>query len=169
EVRGWREDFAEHQCDGARTGGHGRPTPLPVKEQTMKFMLISYATKDWEAGLPPGPKLVAAIPPPFEKKTTGASLLSTGGLAPSSMGAKVRVSGGTVVVTDGPFAETKEVVGGFAIVEAGSKEEAIAIAKGFWELHVDVLGRSYEGGGEIRQMFHLEECTPQGERGAEPK
>jgi len=66
-----------------------------------------------------------------------------------------------VLVTDGPFAETKEIVGGFAIVDASSKEEAIAIAKGFWQLHVDVLGPSYEGGGEIRQMFHQEECAPQ--------
>ena len=126
----------------------------------MKFMLISYATKDWEAGLPPDPRLVAAIPRLYEKMPNGASLLATGGLAPSSIGAKVRVSGGNVVVTDGPFAETKELVGGFAIVEASSKEEAIAIARGFWELHVEVLGPSYEGGGEIRQMFHLEECAP---------
>src|SRR5262245_47448268 len=91
------------------------------REQTMKFMLISYATKDWEAGQPPDPKLVAAIPRLFEKLPKGASLLSTGGLAPSSMGAMVRVAGGKVVVTDGPFSEAKEVVGGFAIVEAGSK------------------------------------------------
>ena len=135
----------------------------------MKFMLISYSTKDWEAGQPPDPRLVAAIPRLYEKMPKGASLVSTGGLAPSSMGAKVRVSGGNVVVTDGPFAETKELVGGFAIVEAASKEEAIAIAKRFWELQVEVLGPSYEGGGEIRQMFHLEECTPRGERIAEPK
>src|SRR5262245_8858253 len=135
----------------------------------MKFMLISYATKDWEAGLPPDPRLVAAIPRLYDKMPKGASLLSTGGLAPSSMGAKVRVSGGNVVVTDGPFAETKELVGGFAIVEAASIEEAIAVAKGFWELHVEVLGPSYEGGGEIRQMFHLEECNPHGERVTETK
>jgi hypothetical protein len=133
---------------------------IPDKEAKMKFMLISYATKDWEAGRPPDPRLVAAIPRLYEKMPKGASLLSTGGLAPSSMGAKVRVSGGNVEVTDGPFAETKELVGGFAIVEASSKEEAIAIARGFWELHVEVLGPSYEGGGEIRQMFHLEECAP---------
>src|SRR5262245_58103959 len=126
----------------------------------MKFMLISYATKDWEAGLPPDPRLLAAIPRLYEKMPKGASLISTGGLAPSSMGAKVRVSRGKVAVTDGPFTETKEVLGGFAIVNAGSKEEAIAIAKGFWELHVEALGPSYEGGGEIRPMFHQEECEP---------
>jgi hypothetical protein len=142
---------------------------IPNQEAKMKFMLISYATKDWEAGLPPDPRLVAAIPRLYEKLPKGASLLSTGGLAPSSMGAKIQVSGGNVVVTDGPFAETKELVGGFAIVEASSKEQAIAIASGFWDLHVKVLGPSYEGGGEIRQMFHLEECAPQSERGVEPK
>src|SRR5262245_52071029 len=125
----------------------------------MKFMLISYATKDWEAGLPPDPRLLAAIPRLYEKMPKTAALISTGGLAPSSIGAKVSVSGGNVVVTDGPFTETKEIVGGYAIVDASSKEEAIAIAKGFWQLHVDVLGPSYEGGGEIREMFHREECA----------
>src|SRR5262249_11031453 len=135
---------------------------IPNQEAKMKFMLISYATKDWEAGLWPDPRLVAAIPRLYEKMPKGVTLLSTGGLAPTPMGAKVRVSGGDVVVTDGPFAETKEIVGGFAIVEAASMEEAIAISKGFWDLHVEVLGPSYEGGGEIRQMFHLEECSPRG-------
>jgi hypothetical protein len=119
----------------------------------MKFMLISYATKDWEAGMPPDPRLLAAIPQLSEKMPKGCTLVGTGGLAPSSMGAKVRVSGGKVLVTDGPFAETKEIVGGYAIVEVNSKEEAFAIARQFWQLHVDVLGPSYEGGGEILQCF----------------
>src|SRR5262245_38517984 len=56
------------------------------QEANVKFMLISYATKDWEAGLPPDPRLVAAILRLYEKMPKGASLLSTGGLAPSSMG-----------------------------------------------------------------------------------
>src|SRR5215468_4184525 len=127
----------------------------------MKFMLISYATKDWEAGLPPDPRLLAAIPRLSEQMPKSSALIGTGGLAPSAMGAKVRVSGGKVLVTDGPFAETKEIVGGYAIVDVSSKEEAIAIARDFWQLHVDVLGPAYEGGGEIRQMFHQEECSPQ--------
>src|SRR5262249_15472303 len=135
----------------------------------MKFMLISYAAFCLKKKMPPDPRLVAALPRPYGRSPKCAFSLSPVGLAPSAMGPKVRVSGGNVVVTDGTFAETKELVGGFAIVEAGSKEEAIAIAKGFWELLVEVLGPSYEGGGEIRQMFHLEECTPQGERVAEPK
>jgi hypothetical protein len=135
--------------------------PTPNKEQTMKFMLISYATKEWEAGAAPDPRLLAAIPRLWEKMPKGGALLGTGGLAPSSMGAEVRVSGGKVLVTDGPFAESKEVIGGYAIVDVNSLEEAISISKEFFQLHVDVLGPSYEGGGEIRQMFHQEECGPQ--------
>jgi hypothetical protein len=130
----------------------------------MKFMLISYATKDWEGGALPDQRLLAAIPRLWEKMPQGGALIGTGGLAPSSMGAKVRVSGGKVAVTDGPFTETKEIVGGYAIVDVNSKEDAITIAKEFWQLHVDVLGPSYEGGGEIRQMFHQEECGPKHER-----
>lgn len=126
----------------------------------MKFMLISYATQEWEAGLPPDPRLLAVIPRLSQDMPKGAVLIGTGGLAPTSVGAKVRVSEGRVEVTDGPFTETKEVVGGYAIVEVNSKEDAIAIAKRFWQLHVEVLGPSYEGGGEIRQMFHQEECAP---------
>jgi hypothetical protein len=123
-------------------------------------MLISYATKDWEAGLPPDPRLLAAIPRLSEDMPDGASLVGTGGLGPSSLGAKVRVSGGQVDVTDGPFTETKEIVGGYAIVDVKSKEDAIAIARRFWELHLEILGPAYEGGGEIRQMFLQEECAP---------
>jgi hypothetical protein len=130
----------------------------------MKFMLISYATKDWEAGGPPDPRLLAAMPRLWEKMPKGGTLIGTGGLAPSSLGAMVSVAGGKVSVTDGPFAETKEIVGGYAIVDVSSKEEAIAIAKEFWQLHVDVLGPTYQGGGEIRQMFHQEECGPKHER-----
>lgn len=130
----------------------------------MKYMLISYATKDWEAGAPPDPRLLAAMPRLWEKMPKGGTLIGTGGLAPSSLGAMVSVSGGKVSVTDGPFAETKEIVGGYAIVDVSSKEEAIAIAKEFWQLHVDVLGPTYQGGGEIRQMFHQEECGPKNER-----
>ena len=96
----------------------------------MKFMLISYTTKDWEAGAAPDPRLLAAIPRLWEKMPKGGALLGTGGLAPSSMGAKVRVSGGKVLVTDGPFAETKEVIGGYAIVDVSSMEEAISIVQG---------------------------------------
>jgi len=74
------------------------------------------------------------------------TLLSTGGLLPPSKGARVRLSAGKITVTDGPFAEAKEVVGGYAIVRANSKEEAIEMAKNFLKIAGD-------GETEIRQLI----------------
>ena len=73
-------------------------------------------------------------------------LVSTEGCLPSSLGARVRLSDGKFTVTDGPFAETRELVGGFAIVEANSKQEAIELTKHFLQV---------AGGGEteIRQLY----------------
>ena len=71
---------------------------------------------------------------------------------PSSAGARILVSGGTLRVIDGPFAEAKELIGGFAILKADSKEEAIRLGKIFMQLHIDTLGPSYESELEIRQM-----------------
>ena len=62
------------------------------------------------------------------------------------------VSGGNLNVVDGPFAEAKEVIGGFGILKANSKAEAIELGKAFMQVHVDVLGPEYEGELEIRQM-----------------
>jgi hypothetical protein len=126
-------------------------------------MLIANATKDSEAGLPPDPRLMAAIARLSEEMAKAGVLIGTGGLAPSAMGAKVRLSRGKVIVTDGPFAETREVIGGYAIIDVGSKEEAVDFAKRFWELHAQIMGPSYEGGGEIRQLFYQAECGPRQE------
>ena len=73
-------------------------------------------------------------------------LVSTEGCLPSSLGARVRLSDGKFTVTDGPFAETRELVGGFAIVQANSKQEAIELTKHFLQV---------AGGGEteIRQLY----------------
>jgi hypothetical protein len=73
-------------------------------------------------------------------------LLATEGCLPTALGAKVRLSGGTIKVTDGPFTESKEVVGGFALLQASSKAEAIALVEEF--LHV-----AGDGECEIRQVF----------------
>ena len=119
----------------------------------MRFMMIVKADPSYEAGGPPNPALFAAIGKLSEEMTNAGVLLQSGGLLPSSKGARVRASGGKLTVTDGPFAETKELVGGFAILEAASKEEAIQLAKKFMQLHVDVLGQTYEGTLEVRPMF----------------
>ena len=119
----------------------------------MKFMLIAYATKESEAGRPPDPRLIDAIHKLSDDMTKAGVLVGTGGLAPSFTGAQVRLSGGKVTVTDGPFTETKELVGGYAIVQVNSREEAIEMARRFFELHAQILGPAYEGGGEVRQLF----------------
>jgi len=119
----------------------------------MRFMMIVKADPSYEAGRPLDPALLAAVGKFSEKMTKAGVLLQSGGLLPSSKGARVRVSVGKMSVTDGPFAETKELIGGFAILEVASKEEAIRLAKEFMQVHIDVLGQSYEGTLEVRPMF----------------
>jgi hypothetical protein len=121
-------------------------------------MLTANATKDSEAGRPPDPRLMAAIGTLTEEMTKAGVLVGTGGLAPSSLGARVHLANGKVSVTDGPFAEAKEIIGGYAIVDVKSKDEAIVLAKRFWQIHAEILGPSYVGKGEIRQMFDQPGC-----------
>jgi hypothetical protein len=119
----------------------------------MRFMLIANADRNSEAGLPPDPRLMAAIGQMTQEMVDSGKVVGFGGLLPSATGAAVRVANGQVTVTDGPFAETKEIVGGFVIVDVASKEEAVEMARRFWQVHADILGPSYEGGGQIRQMY----------------
>jgi hypothetical protein len=79
-------------------------------------------------------------------------LLATEGCLPTALGARVRSSGGNVMVTDGPFAETKEVVAGFALLEAASKEEAIRLTKDFLKIAGD-------GECELRQVYTPSDAT----------
>jgi hypothetical protein len=125
-------------------------------------MLIANATKNSEAGIPPDPKLMAAIGKLSEDMAKAGVLVGMGGLAPSSKGARIRLAGGKVSVTDGPFTEAKEIIGGYAIIEVQSKEEAIEWARRFWEIHAAVLGPTYEGEGEVRQMFGPSDFAPEG-------
>ena len=78
-------------------------------------------------------------------------LIDTGGLKPSKDGARIRLSGGKITVTDGPFTESKEVIGGYAIVNVPSHAEAIRIGKEFMELHRKHWP-GFEGESEIRPM-----------------
>jgi hypothetical protein len=125
----------------------------------MRFMVMVKADKDYEAGLPPKPELLAAIGKLSHDMVKAGVLLETGGLLPSSRGARVRASGGKLSVTDGPFAETKELVGGYAILQAKSRDEAVELGKQFMEVHVTVLGSSYDGECEIRQLFDASDCA----------
>jgi hypothetical protein len=119
----------------------------------MRFMVIVKATKDSEAGAHPPAAIMAAVGKLAEESTRKGTLVSTGGLMPSSNGARVHLAGGKLTVTDGPFAEAKELVGGWAFIEVKSKEEAIREARAFMQLHADVLGPSYEMDCEVRQAY----------------
>lgn len=116
-------------------------------------MMLVKGDKDYEAGAPPRPELMAAIGVLGEETARAGKLLEMGGLAPSAMGARLNLEGGSVRVTDGPFSESKEVIGGYAIMEAGSKAEAIELGKRFLQVHADVMGRSYQAQLEVRQLF----------------
>lgn len=79
------------------------------------------------------------------------TLVQTAGLARSKDGARIRISKGKLVMTDGPFAEAKEVIGGYAILEAPTRERAIEIGRAFMQLHLDYWPE-FEGEAEIRHM-----------------
>jgi hypothetical protein len=119
----------------------------------MRFMMLVKADKDYEAGAPPNPELMAAIAKLAEEATARGEMVTAGGLLPSSQGVRIRVGRGKTSVIDGPFAETKELVGGYAIFDLKSKEQAIEAGRRFMQIHADILGSSYEGELEIRPMF----------------
>lgn len=119
----------------------------------MRFMMMIKADKDYEAGVPPSRELMAAIGKLTEEMMRAGVVVETGGLLPSSKGARIQIARGKLTVTDGPFGETKELIGGYAILQARSKEEAIELGKRFMKVHSDILGLSYEGELEIRQLF----------------
>jgi hypothetical protein len=114
---------------------------------TMRFMMIYKPadTTDMEAGVPPTQDEIAKMGKFIEEMAKSGVLLATDGLQPSSKGARVRLSGGKLTVTDGPFTETKELIAGFAIVQVKSKAEVIELAGRFLKLAGD-------GEGEIRLM-----------------
>ena len=95
----------------------------------MRFMVMGKATATTEAGVLPKTEDFAAMGAYNEELVKAGILLTAGGLKPSSEGTRVRFSGNERTVIDGPFAETKELVAGYSILEVGSKEEVIEWVK----------------------------------------
>src|SRR5881409_1194964 len=123
---------------------------------TMRFMIIVKATKDTEAGVMPSVQLLTEMGKFNEELVKAGVMLAGEGLQPSSKGARVRYSGSKRTVIDGPFAETKELIAGYAIIQVNSKDEAIEWTKRF--VTVDAPGRlGAESDCEIRQIFELED------------
>jgi hypothetical protein len=126
----------------------------------MRFMMMIMADENSEAGLPPDPRLMEAVGKYTEEMMKAGVVLLTGGLGPSAMGTRILASGGKLTQVDGPFAEAKELIGGFAVVQAKSKEEAIEWGRRFMKIHVDILGPSWVGKSEIRPLFGPEDFAP---------
>jgi len=92
----------------------------------MRFIVMGMATKEWEtSGVSPKPEDFVAMQEYNEAAVKAGILLAAEGLAPTSKGARVKISDGHTTVIDGPFTETKELVAGFSIIQVKSKEEAI--------------------------------------------
>jgi hypothetical protein len=115
----------------------------------MRFLSI-YKTA--ERGVPPSEAEMNKMGKLIESGMQGGWLVSTEGCLPSALGARVRLSGGKLTVTDGPFTEAKELVGGFAILRTNSKEEAVELAKQF----LPVAG---DGECELRQLYEAGQDT----------
>jgi len=112
----------------------------------MRFLCIYKPSK--AEGTPPPQDEMSRMGQLIEDMSKAGSLLSTEGCLPSALGARVRQSDGKITVTDGPFAEAKEIIGGFALIKAASKDEAIELTKRF----LSVAG---DGETEIRQLYEV--------------
>jgi hypothetical protein len=117
----------------------------------MRFLSI-YNVR--ERNTPPTPEEMASMGKLIEDWMKTGKLLATEGCMPSALGARVRIEGGKYTVSDGPFTEAKEIVGGFAILDAPSKQEAIEYVKQFLQ-HVG------EGECELRQLYDANACVDQ--------
>ncbi len=117
----------------------------------MKYLTFIRHSESYRATPPPS-ALMDAMREFVERSLKEGTLLDTGGLLPSKDGVRVRLAAGKITVTDGPFSEGKEIIGGWAILKTDSKAEAVRVATEFMELHRKHWP-GFEGESEVRPMF----------------
>ncbi len=122
----------------------------------MRFMILVKATKASEAGVMPEEKLFAAMADYHEQLARAGALLDASGLQPTSKGWRVRYSGERRTVVDGPFAESKELVAGYTLIQVKSREEALEWSRRF----PNPVGEGEECEIEVRQLFELDDFGP---------
>jgi hypothetical protein len=122
----------------------------------MQFMMIVKSGRNCEAGKKPSDEVVAAVGSYTQELRRAGVLVELSRLEASSKGTRIKFSSGKLAVTDGPFVETKELIGGYWIIQANSKEEAIQWAKRV--PFADALGEESEI--EIRQFLEVEDYRP---------
>src|SRR5262249_58532165 len=115
----------------------------------MRFMSLLIPAQPMKG---PPPALMEAMGKLTEREIKAGRMVDMGGLAPLQQGAHVAIEGGKLRVTDGPFVEAKEVIGGYAIFEFRDKAEALAMARGVMQLHLDHMP-GWEGTCELRPMI----------------
>jgi hypothetical protein len=123
-------------------------------ETTMRFMILVKASADSEAGVMPDERDLAAMAEYHEQLNKAGVLLDGNGLQPSRKGWRVKFAGGRRTEIDGPFTETKELIGGYTIIQVKSREEALEWVRR-WPNPLN-----HDGEIEIRQLFELEDFTP---------
>ena len=122
----------------------------------MRYMVIVKGPENLAGFGPPPVALMEAIEKNIEEGMKKGTLVSFGGLLPTSSGARMRIANGKITTTDGPFTEAKEVIGGFSILNVGSREEALEEVRQFSELH-RIHWPKWEGEIEVRQMYEQED------------
>jgi len=122
----------------------------------MRFMIIVRATEDTEAGVMPGEALLSSMQKYHEELVKSGVLVDASGLKPSSKGWRIKYSGDKRSVVDGPFAETKELIAGYTIIDVKSKQEAIELTRRF----PNPAGDGKAGEIEVREFFELEDFEP---------
>jgi hypothetical protein len=120
----------------------------------MRFLILVKATRDSEAGVMPEEKLIAAMATYHEELQEAGALLDASGLQPSSKGWRIKYSGEKRTFVDGPFAETKELIAGYTLIQVTSREEAIEWTRRF----PNPDGK--DGEIEVRQLFELDDFGP---------
>lgn len=125
----------------------------------MRFMILVKATPQSEAGAMPEDKLLATMATYHEQLAQAGVLLDASGLQPSAKGWRIRYAGGRRTLVDGPFAETKELIAGYTVIQVKSREAALEWTRRFPAPH----GESAEGEIEVRQLFELDDFEPSGE------
>ena len=123
----------------------------------MRYMMFIKHTEDYRNAQVPA-SLYEEMGKFIEETTKSGNFVTGAGLQPSSAGTRVRLSGGKITVMDGPFTESKEIVGGYAIMDAKSREEALALARRFMEIH-QKHWPTFEGECEMRPLE--EEVQPE--------
>ena len=117
----------------------------------MRYLTFIRHSESYRQSVPPA-ALMEAMDKFVQKSLQDGTLVDTGGLLPSKDGTRVRLARGKITVTDGPFTESKEVIGGYAILNVASKAEALRIATEFMDLHRRYWPE-FEGESEMRPMF----------------